>query len=229
MGIKIIGTSHIARQSVKEVQEAILDFQPDIVAVELDLPRYNALVSGKKGKLSFKDIKYIGIKGFLFVLVGEYVERKLGEEVGVKAGADMLSAIRTAKKMNLQVALIDQPLPITLHRFSKKLSWKEKWNFIVDIAKGIFLGKKQMREMGLENLDLSKVPADEVIKKTMEFAKKRYPNFYGVLVDERNAYMAKQLKMIMLQNPGKRVLAIVGAGHEEGILKLISGFPEQPL
>ena len=221
--IKIIGTSHIARQSINEVQEAIMDFQPEIIAVELDLPRYQALTSGKKQEsISWKDIKYVGIKGFIFALIGAYVEKKLGEKVGTKPGADMLSAIKLAKKMNLKIALIDQPLQITLQRFSKKLSWKEKWNFFADLMKGIFFGKRQMKEMGFENFDLSKVPGKEIIKKAMLFAKKRYPNLYKVLVEERNIYMANQLTMIMEQNPGARVLAVVGAGHEEGMSQLLS-------
>ena len=99
MTIKIIGTSHIAIQSVKEVKEAVIDFQPDIIAVELDMPRYHALLSGKREGFSWKDIKYIGIKGFLFALIGAYVEKKLGEKVNVKPGADMISAIKIAKKM----------------------------------------------------------------------------------------------------------------------------------
>ncbi|MBW3022957.1 TraB/GumN family protein [Candidatus Woesearchaeota archaeon] len=221
MDIKIIGTSHVASQSIREVQEAILDFKPDIVCVELDLPRYHALTSGKREGFSWKDIKYIGIKGFIFALIGAYVEKKLGEKVNVKAGADMLSAIAMAKKLNLKVALIDQPLQVTLRRFSKGMTFKEKWNFFVDLVKGLVFGKKMIREMGLENFDLTKVPGKEVIKKLMLYAKKRYPNLYKVLVEERNAYMANQLKIIDKQNPGAKILAVVGAGHEEGMLKLI--------
>ena len=221
MEIKIIGTSHIARQSIEEVQRAIFDFQPEIIAVELDLPRYQALASGNSGKISLGDIRYVGIKGFIFALIGAYVEKKLGEKVNVKPGSDMLAAVKIGKKMNLKIALIDQPIQITLQRFSQKMSRREKWNFFVDIAKGLFSGKKQMREMGFENFDLSKVPGKEIIKKAMVFAKKRYPNLYRVLVEERNYYMANQLKIISEQNPEKKILAVVGAGHEEGILKLL--------
>jgi pheromone shutdown protein TraB len=46
--ITIIGTSHIARQSVEEVRNAIIETKPDIVAIELDYARYRALLSGKK-------------------------------------------------------------------------------------------------------------------------------------------------------------------------------------
>ncbi|MEM4337061.1 MAG: TraB/GumN family protein [Candidatus Woesearchaeota archaeon] len=221
MELKIIGTSHVSKESAKEIESTILSFKPDIVAIELDIQRYHALISKKRDKIGFSDIKKIGFKGFLFALIGEYVERKIGEQLKIKPGVDMLTAIKVAKKFKLTIALIDQPLAITLQRFSKSISWKEKWNFFVDLVKGVFLGKKQLKEMGLTDIDLSKVPPKENIKKLLMLVKKRYPNFYKVLVEERNAYMAKQLNSIIQKNPDKRIIAVVGAGHEEGISKLI--------
>jgi len=219
--IRIIGTSHIARQSVEEVKKAIFDFKPEIVAVELDFPRYQALMSGQKRRISLADIRYIGFKGFLFALIGEYAEKKLGKIVNTKPGADMISAIRTAKQLNIPVALIDQEISVTLRRFSKALSWREKWNFVVDIVKGLVFGKKEMKKMGFEEIDLSKVPEKELIKKVMKVAGKRYPNLFRVLVTERNIYMAKMLVQIAKANPEKKILAVVGAGHEEDIKRLV--------
>ena len=51
--------------------------------------------------------------------------------------------------------------------------------------------------------------------------KKRYPNLYTVLVEERNEYMARKLVYLMKSKPNDRIVAIVGAGHEEEIIKLI--------
>ena len=39
MSIAIIGSSHIAKQSVKEISEAIYNSQPEIIAIELDQGR----------------------------------------------------------------------------------------------------------------------------------------------------------------------------------------------
>ena len=58
----------------------------------------------------------------------------------------------------------------------------------------------------------------------MEKVRKRYPNVYKVLIEERNHVMAKNLKKIIENNKDKKILAIVGAGHEEEILKLIKDF-----
>ena len=222
--IQIIGTSHIAQQSVKEVKEAIQEMKPDFVAIELDYGRFKALQSDKKERsFGLRDIKYIGIKGFIFALIGEYVEKKLGKIVKTKPGADMLAAIETAKKEKIPIALIDQNIAITLRRFSKALTWKEKWKMFVDVLKGLFFGKREMKKMGFEKIDFSKVPEEEIIKKAMKVAKKRYPSLYKVLVTERNHFMAKMLKAISQQNPDAKILAVMGAGHAEDVRKLVKG------
>jgi pheromone shutdown-related protein TraB len=220
--IRIIGTSHIARQSIEEVNAAIFDFRPDIVAVELDYPRYHALMSGAKRGISLKEIKYIGIKGFLFALIGEYVEKKLGRIVNTKPGADMLAAIKTAKKQGIPIALIDQNISVTLRNFSRALNWREKWRIFADIVKGFLFGKMEMKKMGFESMDLSKVPEKELVKKVMAVAKKRYPSLYRVLVTDRNIYMARMLAGIARKNPEKKILAVVGAGHAEDMGKLLN-------
>ena len=46
--LTIIGTSHIAKQSLDEVKEEIETNKPDIVAIELDKNRLQALFQKKK-------------------------------------------------------------------------------------------------------------------------------------------------------------------------------------
>ena len=80
-------------------------------------------------------------------MLGAWAEKKLGEAVGVSPGSEMLHAIKLAKKHQLRIAFIDQDIEITLRRLSAELTWREKWNFLVDLCKGIFSGKKQMKEL----------------------------------------------------------------------------------
>ena len=143
------------------------------------------------------------------------LKKKLGKLVGVAPGSEMKKAISLAKKHKMKIALIDQDIEITLKRFSKSLTWKEKWNFIVDIVKAVFL-----REKAIE-FDLTKVPDKKIIKKLIGKVKERYPNIYKVLIEERNVVMERNLKNIMEQNEDKKILAIIGAGHEEDIINLI--------
>ena len=59
--LEIIGTSHIARESVEAVEGYIESRRPDIVAVELDARRAHALMHGSESKLSFKLIGIVGL------------------------------------------------------------------------------------------------------------------------------------------------------------------------
>lgn len=213
--LTIIGTSHIARQSMEDVGKAIEEGKPDIVALELDSKRIYSLMSREKSKISIYDIRRIGFKGFIFSLIGAWAEKKLGKIVGVAPGSEMKKAIILARKHKLKIALIDQDIEITLRRFSKTITWKEKWSFIEDIIKQIFAGKKEIE------FDLTKVPDKKIIRKLIAKVKIRYPNIYKVLIEERNEVMANNLEKIMTENEGKQILAIVGAGHEEDILNII--------
>lgn len=211
----IIGTSHIAKQSLEEVKNIIEKEKPDIIALELDKKRMYALMSRKKPKISIYNIRRVGFKGFLFSLIGAWAEKKLGEIVGTKPGDEMKLAIRLAKKHKIKLALIDQDIEITLRKFSKSLSWKEKWNFFVDLFKAFILRKKEIE------FDLSTVPDENIIEKLINKVKKRYPNVYKVLVEERNIIIADNLNKIIEKNKDKKIVAIVGAGHEKDIIELI--------
>lgn len=212
--LTVIGTSHIASESLDEVKQVIEAEKPDIIALELDNKRLSALVSKKRSKFRWADIRRIGIKGYLFSLLGAYAERKLGSKVGVSPGSEMLSAFRLAKKSGAKVALVDQDIEITLRRFSDSLSWAEKWHFVVDVVKAIVLRKSEI------SFDLSSVPSSALINKMISQVKKRYPNIYRVLIVERNKVMARNLASIHMQFPDSKIVAIVGAGHEEAIIKL---------
>jgi pheromone shutdown-related protein TraB len=212
----LLGTSHIAKQSLDEVENTINSLKPDIVCIELDKKRLYALTNkDKKRKINLKDIRKVGIKGFLFSLIGAYVEKKLGQHVGVEPGSEMLKAVELAKKNQIKLMVIDQDIEITLKRFSQEFTWKEKGRIVADIFKAIIFRKKEI------DFDLRTVPKKETIKKLLNKVKSRYPNLYRVLITERNEYMASKLAKIIKVNENKKILAIIGAGHEEEMVNLI--------
>ncbi len=219
--ITIIGTSHIAAQSINEIRNSVQKHTPNIIAIELDKNRYKALLSKQKQNLSITAIKEIGFKGYLFAIIGRYAQKKLGTRVGIEPGSDMLEGIKQAKKHKLKLALIDQDMRITLKRFSKAFNYKEKYQLAKDIFNAIFFGKRELKKLGITKFNLSKVPSKTLIKKLLKQFKNKYPNTYRVLVEERNHVMAKNIVKLMRKHPKKKILAIVGAGHEQRILELI--------
>ncbi len=221
MSVHIIGTSHISKQSVREIKEAISLQKPDIVAVELDAERAYVLLNGEKTKLSLKDILHIGVKGFIFAKIGQILQQKLGKMVGVSPGTEMKTALEEAQKNKIPIALIDQPIKVTLKNFSKKLTWREKFRFLGDIIKGVLFPKRQLKEAGLEDFDLTKVPEKKLIAVMMKQLKERYPNVYKTLVEDRNQYMVKKIIKLLRENSEKKILVVVGAGHKEGMEELL--------
>ncbi len=213
--LTIIGTSHIARQSLEEIKDFIETKKPDIIALELDMRRAYALMHKIKHKLSWKDLKKIGLKGFLFGLIGSYVEEKLGAKVGIKPGSEMRLALKLAQLNKIQVAFIDQEIDITLKKVAKAFTWKEKWALVRDVFRVLVLRKQDIK------FDLTKVPGQDLIKELTSRVKKEYPSLYKVLVTERNVIMARRLVAILQNYPDKKVLAVVGAGHENDILRII--------
>lgn len=220
--LTVIGTSHIAVESINEVKTEI-EKKPSIVAVELDKKRFYALLDKKRRGVSISDIRRIGFVGFLFVLIGSWVQKKLGKMVGVMPGSEMINAVRLAKKNKLKIALIDRDIEITLRRLSLMITRKEKLRFVADFFKAIFFRKREMKKYGIETLDLTKVPSTKIIVKMIKHLKKDFPNVYKVLIKERDAVMAKNLFELMGQNPDEEVLAVVGAGHEKEIIRIVKG------
>lgn len=214
--IKIVGTSHIAPESIIKVEKTIKSFKPDIVAVELDKQRLFALLHPDKTKASFRDIERVGLKGWLFGMIGAWIEKKLGKKVGVFPGEEMIKAVKTAQSISANIAVIDRPIHITLKRFGKALSWKEKGRFIIDLFKGFF-GK------GVK-FDLRKIPSDNLVKKLIDEIKVRYPNVYKVLIEERNVYMAKQIVKLLYKYPDAKIVVVVGIGHEQGLKDLLKRY-----
>ncbi len=219
--LKIIGTSHIAKQSIDEITTAIEEDQPDIVAVELDVQRAAALLEQKKTKISLREISKIGLRGYVFVKIGQYVQQKLGKIVGVAPGSEMKTALELARKKGIKVAFIDQPIQVTLRNFSNELTWKEKGRFALDMVFGLFFPKKQLQKYALEKFDLRRVPEQKVIANIINEMKKQYPSVYKTLITDRNKYMVKQLVKVLREHPEKKILAVVGAGHKEGMEKLL--------
>lgn len=212
--IVIIGTAHVSEKSVAEVREAIEQTRPDIVAVELCQRRYLALIGQDKDE----DIKISELLsgGKIYLVLVQwllaYIQRQIGSEMGVRPGAEMLAAIEAARAINARVALVDRDISITIQRFWSAMSIWEKlkmlWSLVV-AALGF----------GKEDLDVDSVTDSDVVSQLMAEFREIAPSAARALVDERDAYIARNL--YDLSRYGK-VLAVVGAGHREGIMRYLS-------
>lgn len=216
--IKLIGTSHIARQAIKRVRQVILKEKPQIVCVELDHARFRSLMKGKKRALSIRDIREMGTFGFLFALIGQWLQEKLGNQVGVNPGADMKEAVLAAREVRAKVYLVDQPIQRTLVNLSKKVSIWEKVRLVFYIILSPLYPENKKT---LKKLKLDEVPPEQLVDELLAALKGKFPNIYQVLVEDRNRHIANATKLIHKKSPDSDIILVVGAGHLSGVKALL--------
>ncbi len=208
----MVGTAHVSRDSIKEVEEVIERERPDIVAVELCEKRYRALVEKTPPEISIKDVIKSGeVYLLLFQWVLAYFQRKVGKTLGVTPGEEMLTAIEKAKEIGADVVLIDRDITITFKRFWAKMSFFEKLKMTFALIRSIGGGG--------EEIDVEEMKKEDVVERLIEEFRKFSPSAATVLVDERDAFIAGNL--LNLLSTGKKIVAVVGAGHQEGIKKFL--------
>jgi pheromone shutdown-related protein TraB len=212
--IILIGTAHISEDSVNEVRQAIEIYKPDIVAVELCQRRYDTIT--KKDKWENTPITaLIKSNNAYFMLAQTFlssIQRRLGDEYGVAPGSEMIAAIEEAKKHNIKVALIDRDITVTLKRAWQKMGIREKFRVIWEFLKAM-LGYD---EEELDDIDLKELMKQDVIFQMMEEFSKIAPSASIVLISERDQYIAQK---IFEESKKGKVVAVVGAGHINGIKK----------
>ncbi|MFT4308903.1 MAG: TraB/GumN family protein [Candidatus Woesearchaeota archaeon] len=216
--VMLVGTSHVAEESLMMVSEAVNKFNPDVIAIELDKGRVDSLNSSKKA--SFWEVaRHAGLFAGLFYSIGRILQERIGDSLGIKPGSDMIHAMNIAKSNNIPIALIDRDIRITLARL-KRIPTREKWRFFFDIITGRMADKK------MKKIDLRKVPADELVDMVLGIMKDRYPAFYSILVDERNHVMASNVKR--LSKHYDRILVVVGKGHAPGLKEIFKKSSSTP-
>src|SRR3989304_5980363 len=112
--IALVGTDHVAGESTRRVNAAFGEISPDIVAVELDRNRLYALKNKVRRPKNLELIKAFGLGGFIFYVIGEFVQKKIGKIVNIEPGSEMLAALKLAEKSKADIALIDRDISITM-------------------------------------------------------------------------------------------------------------------
>ena len=214
--IILVGTAHISKDSVEEVKQVIEKYKPKIVAVELCKRRHEAIT--KKDKWESTPVNKLLKSNNAYLMIAQTflssIQRKLGKEFGVEPGSEMIAAMDEAKKHNLDVALVDRDISITLKRAWKKMGIREKFRLTWEFLKAI-LGYD---EEEIEELDLKELMKEDVISAMMKEFGEIAPSVSTVLIHERDEYIAKK---ILDESKKGRVVGVVGAGHLNGIKKYL--------
>ena len=208
--ILIVGTAHVSRKIVEEVEAVISTEKPDTVCVELDQTRYDTMVDEERWrKLDiFQIIKQKKVLFMMASLVLGAYQRKMGAALGVKPGAELLAAVNAAKEQSAELVLADRDIQATLKRTWANLSFWNK-NKMLGALLGAFFATNEISEEQIEELK----DRDNINEMMREFARVM-PQVQVPLIDERDRYL-----MSMIQDaPGPKIVAVVGAAHVQGMV-----------
>ncbi len=212
--ILLVGTAHISQESVALVREVIEQEQPDGVCIELDEKRYQALTDKKRWQAC--DLRQIikdkQLSTLMVNLLMASYQKKLGAQLGVKPGAELLAAAQSAKEQNIPIALCDRDVRITLRRAWKSTSLFKKGYLLTTLFASLF-DKSEISEEKLAELKQK-----DVLSELMGEMSEILPNVKKVLIDERDIYLSEMIKA----TTGEHIVAVVGAGHVAGIQKLFA-------
>lgn len=211
--IILIGTAHISEASKQLVERTIENEAPDAVCVELDEGRLQSLDDPERWKKM--DLKQIIKQKQLGTLIANLVlgsyQKRMGAQTGVKPGAELYGAVLKAREKEIPVVLSDRNIKITLRRAFACTPWYRKMSLIGGLFASIF-DKSEVSEE-----DLAKMKQQDTLNTMMQEFGKTFPEIKQVLISERDAYLASSIR----EAEGKKIVAVVGAGHRAGIKQII--------
>jgi len=207
--ILLIGTAHISQSSVDEVNEVIEQEKPDTVCIELCASRHQAMMD--KDQWKNMDIFKVVREGKSFLLFANLImtafQKRLGSQLGVKPGAEMLAAAEASERVNSELLLADRDVKITLQRTWRGMPFWGRMKVLSQLLASLFVREEISKE------EIEKLKESDALSEAMQMLTDQSPDMKRILIDERDQFMAEKIR----QAPGKRIVAVVGAGHVKGL------------
>ena len=209
--IVLVGTAHVSRESVQLVKKVIDAETPDTVCVELCPSRYQSI--RQKDRWREMDIIKVIKEKKTFLLLSNLLlasfQKRIAKKFNINPGQEMLQAIDTAEALGADIHLADRDIRVTLSR-----TWRLMgiWNKI-KLLFSMIMSVGEIEDITEE--DIEKMKQADVLESLLSEVGKSMPILRSILIDERDQYLSQKIKTA----PGKKIVAVVGAGHVPGIKK----------
>lgn len=211
----VIGTAHVSERSTQEVREVIAQVKPDVVCVELDKGRHDALTKDS----AFRDLDIFKVirEGKTLYLLGHLAlssyQRKMGAALGVKPGAEMLAAMEAAREVGASVALVDRDINITLKRTWASVGLWKRSQMLASLVVGFDDGDGKGEPVTAETIEQLKEP--KALSEMLAELSRALPEVKRPLIDERDQYLMSGVEQAGTE--ARKVVAVVGAAHVPGM------------
>lgn len=209
--VTLIGTAHVSRESAELVAQVIEEEKPETVCVELCPSRYQSLTQKKQWQNTdlLKVIREKKTSLLLSNLMLAYFQKKIGKQLGIKPGEEMMRAIQAAEQAGAQIHLADRDIRTTLSRTWRLMGFRTKVKLLTQFIMSV--GDVD----SLSEEDIEELKRKDVIEMLLSEMGEALPEVRQILIDERDRYLAEKIRTA----PGKKIIAVVGAGHVPGIKK----------
>ncbi len=211
--IILVGTAHVSKESVELAESVIGEMQPETVCVELCQARFQSMMR-KDQWLEMDIIKVIKEKKSFLLLANLLLasfQKRIGEKLGVKPGQEMIRAIQTAEAVGAGICLADRDITITLSRTWRSTGFFSKVKLLFQLL--LSMGEAE----SIDEKTIEQMKETDMLESILTEVEKTHPQLRKILIDERDQYLAHKIKT----SPGKKIVAVVGAGHVPGILKYL--------
>jgi len=207
----LVGTAHVSRESAQQVRQVIQEEQPDTVCVELCQSRYQSI--RQKERWQETDIVKIIKEKKTFLLLSNLMlasfQKRIAKKLDIKPGQEMIAAVETAEEVGAEIHLADRDIRTTLSRTWRAMGLWSK----IKLFFQLILSLGEVEEITEE--DIEKMKRQDVLETLLAEVGKSLPVLKTILIDERDQYLAQKIRTA----PGKKIVAVVGAGHIPGIKK----------
>jgi len=207
--IILLGTAHVSKESAQLVTQVITEEKPDTVCVELCQARYQSI--RQKDRWLEMDIIRVIKEKKAFLLLSNLMlasfQKKIAKKFDINPGEEMIRAIETAEAVGAEIELVDRDIRITLSRTWRTMSLWGKLKLLFQLL----LSMGDIDEITED--DIEKMKQQDVLESLLSEVGKSLPVLKNILIDERDRYLASKIK----KAPGKKIVAVVGAGHVPGI------------
>ena len=211
--ITILGTAHVSKESAQQVEDLIKSEKPDTVCVELCESRYESIRNRKKWQET--DIIQVIKEKKAFLLLSNLIltsfQKRIADKLDIKPGEEMLRAIEIGEQEGATIHLADREIRITLSRVWRTMGLWAKLKLMFQMI--LSLGEVQ----DIEEEDIEKMKQEDVLETLLSEIGQSMPELREILINERDAYLSQKIKTA----PGKKIIAVVGAGHLPGIREKI--------
>ena len=210
--IILVGTAHVSKESTRLVAEVIESEKPDTVCVELCESRFQSI--RQKDRWQNMDIIKVIREKKAFLLLSNLMlasfQKRIAEKLEVKPGEEMIKAIESAEAVNARIVMADRDIRVTLLR-----TWRIMglWSRVKILFQLILSMAGGLDEISAEEVE--KMKQSDILETLLSDVGKAFPVLRNVLIDERDHYLSHKIKTA----PGKKIVAVVGAGHVPGIRK----------